>query len=325
MDGRKLGNRRQGNNGMKAKSKRVCRSPLRWVGGKSATMPRIVDQMVMAQQQDLGRVLTPAKIVIPFSGGFGSDLVLSRRWPMSQIISSDIIPVLSELFHAFRDPDFISRADALAREYEGLPSKERRAEWYYDLRRRHAADQLAEVDRLPAMFVMNRTCFQGLYKLSAKEFPGKFWTAHGFGTNRAVYDRHNLAAFVAETQGWSVQCRDFEDSLVDIDESTIVYLDPPYKGTFDEYNGEHFDQGRLAPFIAKCFVAGALQVVMSQSHDCDGHWFSAFKKTIPYNLAAWKHYVIQRIDGGRRPGENKAATKTIDSLFVLTRVKRRSS
>jgi site-specific DNA-adenine methylase len=47
-----------------------------------------------------------------------------------------------------------------------------------------------------------------------------------------------------------------------------VYLDPPYKNTYDGYCGKvGFDQTGLAPFIRECMKRGARQVIMSQSYE----------------------------------------------------------
>jgi DNA adenine methylase len=73
---------------------------------------------------------------------------------------------------------------------------------------------------------MNRTCFNGLYRVNSK---GKFNVPLGRYTNPNIVNEENLRSVSAILQSSKVaiKCRDFEAVLRDAKKGDLVYFDPP--------------------------------------------------------------------------------------------------
>ena len=82
---------------------------------------------------------------------------------------------------------------------------------------------------------MNKTCFNGLYRVNSK---GKFNVPLGRYTNPNIVNRENLTAVskFLQSEKIKISCRDFESILKDAKKGDFVYFDPPYQPVSDTAN-----------------------------------------------------------------------------------------
>jgi len=111
-------------------------------------------------------------------------------------------------------------------------------------------NQLSDVERATRLIYLNKTCFNGLYRVNSK---GQFNTPLGSYKNPKIYDSENITEISKYLNNQNIIIRniDFEKSVGDALSGDFIYFDPPYdyeeKG-FANYQKEgfdHFDLERL--------------------------------------------------------------------------------
>ena len=102
---------------------------------------------------------------------------------------------------------------------------------------------------LASMFVyLNKTCYNGLYRVNQE---GRFNVPMGSYKNPNILDEENLLNCSQVLKNASVKIKDY--SQVVAKEGDFVYFDPPYHGTFDQYDSNKFreeDHKNLSEFCA---------------------------------------------------------------------------
>jgi DNA adenine methylase len=125
-------------------------------------------------------------------------------------------------------------------------------------------DTLPAVTRAARLIYLNKTCYNGLYRVNKQ---GRFNTPYGRHSNVKLVDPANLRAASDSLKNVHLMCADFEAVLKTAKKDDFVYLDPPYVpvgrfSDFKRYTKDQFyeaDQERLAEkfreFAGKgCFV-----------------------------------------------------------------------
>ena len=116
---------------------------------------------------------------------------------------------------------------------------------------------------------MNKTCFNGLFRLNQK---GEFNVPHGRYKNPLICDKQNILEVSKVLKNTTIINGSFLESEKIIDNTTLVYLDPPYrpltnKSNFTNYNGFDFtdkNQIELGQYYKRINVKGA-KVILSNS------------------------------------------------------------
>ncbi|EGP94362.1 DNA adenine methylase [Nitrosarchaeum koreense] len=127
--------------------------------------------------------------------------------------------------------------------------------YYYSVRESNPRNEVEKTSRL---IFLNRTCFNGLYRVNSK---GKFNVPLGKYTNPNIVNEENIRAVssILQTNRISIKCRDFESVLRDAKKGDLVYFDPPYQpvsstANFTSYTTKDFtydDLTRLAELCLK--------------------------------------------------------------------------
>lgn len=285
-------------------------SPLKWVGGKRRLAPVILDH---------ARPCT--RLVEPFGGSLSFTTAFAARQPGVPIYVSDALAPMIDLWTHIRNPDVRAKIAKFEVEY-CMRTKAERKPWYYELRERYTAlmkrrellpsrDQETEENLAALLFTMLRTCYNGMFRGASED--GIFNTPAGFLEAKTMHDSRLLVKFAKVIADWHISCRDYRDAIVDVVEGCLVYLDPPYKDTYDGYCGKAgFDQTLLAPFIRLCLQAGARQVIMSQSFDPD-FW----RKELPEA----KQVTLQRREGVNRNVQQVGRPMVSELLLIVERKK----
>jgi DNA adenine methylase len=156
----------------------------------------------------------------------------------------------------------IEHLQELSEKYLSLSEKERKA-FYYSIRERfnkarfqfdYSCYSDTWVVRAAQLMFMNRTCFNGLFRLNSK---GKFNVPHGRYKNPKILDAKNILSVSKVLQKAEIQVGDFTKCEEWVTESSFVYFDPPYRplsktASFTSYSKYKFgdeEQIRLAQFF----------------------------------------------------------------------------
>ena len=125
------------------------------------------------------------------------------------------------------------------------------------------------VELAALMIFLNKTCFNGLYRVNRK---GEYNVPMGAYKNPLICNEKNLKAVSDKLQNVKIVCGDYKESAEFIDDKTFVYFDPPYRpltstANFTSYTENLFDdkkQLELANFVQHIDNKGA-KVVISNS------------------------------------------------------------
>jgi DNA adenine methylase len=136
-------------------------------------------------------------------------------------------------------------------------------EYYYKIRALDA-ESLTSVQRAARFIFLNRTCYNGLYRVNKQ---GKFNVPFGKYKNPTICDQSGLRDASAVLQSAHLDVGDFEKVLAFARKGDFVYFDPPYEpisstSNFTSYTSNGFsgnDQRRLAEVFGElnereCFV-----------------------------------------------------------------------
>ncbi len=115
------------------------------------------------------------------------------------------------------------------------------------------------IPRAAQLIFLNRTCFNGLYRVNSK---GEFNTPVGNYNNPTICDEHNLLAVSKILELAKIKKADFTQVKKDLKANSFVYFDPPYRpisktASFTAYSKSDFgdkEQIKLAAlfnFIGK--------------------------------------------------------------------------
>lgn len=225
---------------------------VKWAGGKTQLLPEI--------EQNLPRDFFKKQNLIyvePFVGGGAVLFWILQKYPnISKAVINDINVELITIYKIIRDnPDkLISRLKRYQREYIPL-DEEGRKEYYLKARKVFNEKKNGEIDNSALFIFLNRTCFNGLYRVNSK---GLFNVPHGRYSNPMICDEENILAVSKLLEKVEIISGDFEQTKKYANENSFFYLDPPYKplsetSSFTSYSKEAFNddsQRRLRDFCS---------------------------------------------------------------------------
>lgn len=238
---------------------------LKWTGGKSNLLPEIKKLYPFSQ----GKI---TKYAEPFVGGGAVLFDILNNYDLESVYIGDINAELINTYHVIRD-NVDGLIDALSRmQCEiNLIDYINRGNYYYNKRYRFnklktEGGNNISIEKAALMIFLNRTCFNGLYRVNSNGF---FNVAMGSYKYPTICDEENLMAVSEKLKGVKIICGDYKKSEDFIDEHTFAYFDPPYRplsGTshFTSYNAESFDDDKqieLAQFVDCMSSKGALVAI----------------------------------------------------------------
>lgn len=129
---------------------------------------------------------------------------------------SDLNEELINLYEVIRDD--------IVKLIELLNNHEYNETYYYEIRRQDPS-QLNKIERASRMLYLNKTCFNGLWRVNRK---GQFNVSFGKYDNPQIYDEVALLQASFAFKHSNLFCADFEYVLLNARCGDFVYLDPPY-------------------------------------------------------------------------------------------------
>lgn len=223
---------------------------LKWVGGKGQLVSQLIER-------------APAQFSTyhePFMGGGAFFFALYRAQRIEKAYLSDLNTELVDAYTAVRD-----QTDAvLAR----LASFRHTEKFFYALRKRNP-QRMILVNRAARMIFLNKTCYNGLYRVNSK---GRFNAPFGRYNKPKFRDPKNLYAVAEALADVSLQNQSFDTILENAQQGDFVYFDPPYvplttTANFTSYQRNGFgydDQVRLRDVACELGQRG-VKVMLSNS------------------------------------------------------------
>lgn len=250
---------------------------VKWAGGKRQLIPTIDKYVSIANEKAIDTY------VEPFVGG-GAVLfwVLSNYDQIKQVVINDINVDLMTAYKVVRDnPKDLTEALAdLQCKYYSIKVDERIG-LFNQVRDTFNKKELDPVVNTSYFIFLNRTCFNGLYRVNRK---GLFNVPFGNYGSPRICDETNIYACSRLLKNVVILCGDYSQTIGYAYRHSLYYLDPPYKpisktSSFTSYSANAYnddEQMRLGAFCSKINDAGGLFLLSNSDVsqiDQDNHFF----------------------------------------------------
>lgn len=226
---------------------------IKWVGGKTQLIKKIAQ--VLPEDFDS---LNNVTYIEPFVGGGAVLFWILQQYPnISKAVINDINPDLTTAYRIIKENpnDLIHKLQVIQDEYLCLDEESRKT-YYLKAREKFNTKILEPVENTALFIFLNRTCFNGLYRVNSK---GLFNVPFGRYSNPKICDKETILADSEVLQKVDILTGDFEETLKYSSNNSLFYFDPPYKpltntSSFNSYSKENFndnEQIRLGNFCKK--------------------------------------------------------------------------
>lgn len=237
----------------------------------------------------------------PFLGGGAVFFALAAEKRFKKAVLGDL------------NRELIETCGTVRNELEGLIRKLKKHVYdkghYYEVRALNPW-KIDEIDRAARFIYLNRTGFNGLYRVNKK---GQFNVPFGRYKNPTICDEENLRAVAAVLRGVTLVMYDFEYTIESAKSGDTVYFDPPYMpvsktSNFTAYSKVGFkedDQKRLAA-VARQLDARGVHVLVSNSDT-------------PLIQKLYKGFKIDKVRAPRRINSNGDRRGDVSELLISGR------
>ena len=229
---------------------------LKWAGGKGQLLTQL-DEHLPSELH--GQEFTYIEL---FVGGGAMLFHMLRKFSnITHAVINDINPHLVTAYRVIKEQpaELIQRLSALETDYFSQPDEEAKKEYFLNSRNIFNEMRLDDVDRTKYLMFLNRTCFNGLYRVNAK---GKFNVPFGRNLHPTICNTDTILADseVLNRVDVTILNGDFERTADKMLEGlNFFYFDPPYRplnatSSFNSYAKEDFnddEQIRLRDFCAR--------------------------------------------------------------------------
>ncbi len=267
---------------------------LKWVGGKS----QLLDELFNKMPKRYGRYIEP------FIGG-GALFFASQ--PQNGLIADS-------------NPELINLYQAVADDVEAVINH--LAQFRYDKEQFYAVrawdwHSLAPSLAAARTIYLNRTCFNGLYRVNKQ---GQFNVPFGRYTNPTILDADNLRNAVTLLQHTQIVCADYKTVLREHTQpGDFVFLDPPYLpvstyADFKRYTKEQFheeDHIELASEVMRLHELGCHVVLTNANHPLVHELYGCFT----LDVLQTKRYIS--CQGKKREGQDVIVSVPPKKQFQL--------
>ncbi|MBR1807925.1 MAG: DNA adenine methylase [Paludibacteraceae bacterium] len=285
---------------------------VKWVGGKT----QLIDQLEALLPADFDR-WENVTYIEPFVGG-GAMLfyMLQTHSNIKSAIINDINPDLTTCYKVVRDnpSELVKSLKELQKEYYALQSEDTRKEFYLIKRDEFNTKALDSIRNTTLFFFLNRTCFNGLYRVNKA---GLFNVPFGKYETPTICDPTTIYADSELLQNVEILTGDYQQTLLKAKGNTLFYFDPPYRplsntSSFNDYAKEAFNdlaQQRLKAFCDQ--VAAAGHKFMLSNSDC---FNTPLKDTFFEDL--YLAYTIDRVWASRSVNANPRKRGKLQEILV---------
>ena len=282
----------------------VVRPFVKWAGGKGSLIPQITKYYPFELKN--GRI---EKYVEPFVGGGAVLIDILQKYEVQEAYAFDINKDLINCYNVikFNVEDLIQKLEKKEKEFLSLDN-EKRKNYFYDVREEYNSYILeaeSNVKRASEFIFLNRTCFNGLYRVNRN---GKFNVPFGKYKNPTICDSSNLRNLSKLIKDVVFEYGDYKKSEELIDAHTFVYFDPPYRplsdtSGFTSYTKEDFNdekQKELAEYFNLLSTRNA-KLMLSNSNpknvDSNDNFFEDIYRGFNINEVSAKRMINSNSEG----------------------------
>lgn len=216
---------------------------VKWAGGKRQILSRINEYV-----QDSISDNPDYTYIEPFLGGGAVFFSLKPKKAIINDLNEDLI----NAYKIIKSDDYlelIKRLKKFSDEYHQSPD-----EFYYDVRAwdrtENWMNEHDNVDRAARMIFLNRTCYNGLYRVNSK---GQFNTPMGRYRNPLICDETNIKEiheYLSNPENHiEIMNGSYEEAIKKAKDGDAIYIDPPY----DYEDDDGFTKYQMAGFSFEDF------------------------------------------------------------------------
>ena len=274
-----------------AVSKPSAKPFLKWAGGKTVLLPEILQRL-------------PQKIRTyyePFFGGGAVFFALAAEGRFKRAVLNDRNEELMCTCATLRDfPDKVIRA---------LDQHVYDEMHYYNVRAQDPG-KLTLPSHAARFIFLNRTCFNGLYRVNRK---GEFNVPFGRYTNPTICNEPALRLASAALEGAVISACDFELAVITAGKRDAVYFDPPYVPVSKTANFTAYSKGGFGEAehvrLRDCFALldkQGVHVLLSNSDT-------------PFVRKLYKGFKIEKVRAPRRVNSKGDKRGDVSELLISGR------
>lgn len=280
---------------------------VKWVGGKT----QLIDQLEALLPADFDQ-WENVTYIEPFVGG-GAMLfyMLQTHSNIKSAVINDINSDLTTCYKVVRDlpSKLVQSLSEIQKEYYALQTEESRKGFYLLMREEFNTKSLDPIRNTTLFFFLNRTCFNGLYRVNKS---GLFNVPFGKYETPTICDANTIFADSELLQNVEIYTGDYQQTLTKAKGNTLFYFDPPYRplndtSSFNDYAKEAFNdfaQQRLKEFCDQVENAG-FRFMLSNS-DCKDMFFDDL----------YAQYIIERVWAARSINANPNKRGKLQEILV---------
>ena len=286
---------------------------VKWAGGKNSLIPQLTKYYPLELKDG-----TIERYIEPFVGGGAVLIDILQKYEIKEAYAFDINKDLINCYNVIKTnvENLIQELDKKEKEFLILDN-DARQQYFYDIRTEYNSYTLNEdidVKRASEFIFLNRTCFNGLYRVNKE---GKFNVPCGKYKNPTICDSNNLRNLSKLIKNVTFEYGDYKKSESFVNENTFVYFDPPYRplsitSGFTSYTKEDFNddnQKELANYFYKLDLKNA-KLMLSNSNPKNVNEDDNFFENI------YKGFVINEISAKRMINANAKGRGEISELLI---------
>ena len=280
---------------------------IKWVGGKS----QLIEQLEAKLPADFDN-WENVTYIEPFVGGGAMLFYMLQTHPnIKSAIINDINEDLTTCYKVVKQsPDaLVESLKQIQKEYYSLQNEDARKQFFLLMRDEFNTKQLNPIDNTTLFFFLNRTCFNGLYRVNKA---GLFNVPFGRYETPTICDPNTIYADSELLQNVEILTGDYQQTLAYANDNTLFYFDPPYRplnntSSFNDYAKEAFNdfaQRRLKEFCDRVEASG-YKFMLSNS-DCSDMFFDDL----------YAQYIIERVWASRSVNANPQKRGKLTEILV---------
>jgi DNA adenine methylase len=212
----------------------------------------------------------------PFIGSGAVFFYVKSKLKPNKVILSDTNEELINCFVVVRD-----KPSELVESL--LNHRKKHSKEYYYAVRSVESDRLDNVNRAARLIYLNKTCFNGLYRVNSK---GQFNVPFGDHKNPSIFDQNILLKASQLLQDVHLQAMTFEKVLDFAGKDDFVYFDPPYipvskTSSFTRYSKTDFsakEQKRLSEIFRLLDSRGCFIMLSNSDHALTRELYRDYEK-----------------------------------------------
>lgn len=266
---------------------------IKWVGGKRQLIPEITKNL-------------PESFNTYYEPFFGGGAMFFNLNPTKAVIN-DFNSQLVNVYKQVKKNNTLvmDKLDQLQNEYNTLADDNARTMYYTTQRDRFndcIRNNLFDVDSAALFIFMNKTGFNGLYRVNAR---GRFNVPSSHRESIKTYDRDNMIDVSRMLKNAIIKQGDFEQACNGAKEGDLVFFDSPYYDTFDTYQAGGFSEAdhiRLANLFKRLSNRGVYCILTNSNTDFIKNLYK------DYNIRVVSVKRLVNRDASNRTGEETIIT-----------------